>query len=164
VGGDTVTEDHPRLSDADRHRAQLIGVAEAYSFSDPAFRHTLKTAVPLLRPEENVLAGVVCFRGYRPRLGLLLVTDQALLWVKQSFFRRHARAARVAFADLSRLRVFHSESDRIQVETFHAAVDGSVRRGPWFSVERSEEETLAAVCRVLRRLLGRRLENQLSEE
>jgi hypothetical protein len=54
----------------------------------------LRELTPFLLDEENVLAGISCFRGLTLRTGLLLVTNHRLVWTKQSFLRRPVRGGK----------------------------------------------------------------------
>jgi hypothetical protein len=160
-----VTNVRRTLSDAARHQAQLVGVASAYSFDEPAFRRTLKATVPHLEPVEDVLAGYLCFRGWRPRLGILFVTSDALLWVKQTFVRRKARAVRIPFCSLRRVRASTAGGSRLQLHTYQAASDeGDEEAGEWFSAEQMNADSFFATCRVLQRLLRDRFEMASSPE
>jgi hypothetical protein len=69
----------------------------------------LRELTPFLLDEENVLAGISCFRGLTLRTGLLLVTNHRLVWTKQSFLRRHPVIVAIPYADLRELRFYLDE-------------------------------------------------------
>jgi hypothetical protein len=153
-----------RLSPIDRHRAELEGIAAAYFPGEPAFSHTLKTVLGNLSDDEIVVAGVPCFRAMRARLGILLVTNVGLLWVKQSFVRRSRRAVRLDYEDLAQLKCVHGRCPHHAAELQAFRSTGTERKAEpdeWFAIETKDRESFRVLIHMLERQVGSILEVDL---
>jgi hypothetical protein len=148
------------LSPEQRHHAQLVGVAEAYFPNEPAFSHTLKTLPPLLRDDEDVLAGLPGFRARRSSVGILFATSGALIWLKQSFLRRHPFSLRIEYSQIDRVQVAQQNPRRRRLDVFTQT--GSAAPVDWFSFRRRDWPSLDALTSVLRRQLGERVSNEFN--
>jgi hypothetical protein len=99
-------------SDA-RHEAQVAGVIDAY-LSGVSYAHwrTLAAIKRELRPDENLHAAGSCFWRGGLRIGLLFITDQRLIWIKQAYIRRRPRTVRLPYGELRKVEGYFETDDK----------------------------------------------------
>jgi hypothetical protein len=117
----------------------------------------LRELTPFLLDEENVLAGISCFRGLTLRTGLLLVTNHRLVWTKQSFLRRHPVIVAIPYADLRELRFYLDEDMHRPAPHPVRGGKGSDSTTEIFSFVGRRYDALPSVVSVLGEVPGERL-------
>ena len=131
----------------------MSGVVDAYLGADEgAFAPAAAAALARFEMDERPIATLPCGRGWQPSLGLLVITDRRLIFVKKGWLVRWTRIWSFPYEAVSRVEA-RLESDSNWV--FFDIGDRAARR---FSVHVTNRfrPLLPSICARLRELLGDR--------